>query len=111
MGPGPGLHNTPYAAFLHRDFRLLQVARFLTTFGLQMQSVALGWLVYDLTHQPLDLGLVGLAQFVPSASLSLLAGDVVDRVDRRRVIVACHVAYVAIALLLAYLARRPTLGT
>lgn len=54
-----------------------------------MQSVAIGWQVYDLTHRPLDLGLVGLAQFLPGLGLALIAGYVVDRYDRRSVLGLC----------------------
>ena len=54
-----------------------------------MQSVAIGWQVYDLTHRPLDLGFVGLAQFLPGLGLALIAGYVVDRYDRRLVLALC----------------------
>ena len=53
------------SAFAHRDFRLYQGARLFMTLGVQMQSVAVGWHVYSLTQRPLDLGYVGLAQFLP----------------------------------------------
>jgi MFS family permease len=57
-----------------------------------MQNVAVGWQLYSLTGSALDLGLVGLAQFVPTAVLTLVVGQVADRYDRRRVVVVCHVA-------------------
>ena len=49
------------AAFHYPNFRRYMAARFLTTISSEMQSVAVGWQVYELTHRPLDLGLVGLA--------------------------------------------------
>ena len=55
----PGL-----AVFNHTDFALYQVVRFCVVAGLEMQSVAVGWQVYEITRSPLDLGLVGLAQFL-----------------------------------------------
>jgi len=55
-----------------------------------MQSVAVGWQVYEITKKPLDLGLVGLAQFLPSILLFLVAGHVADRFNRRRVLVTCY---------------------
>src|SRR4029078_3161497 len=51
----------------HRPFALYWVSRVCSTVALQMQAVAVGWQMYDLTHNPLDLGLVGLTQFIPAA--------------------------------------------
>lgn len=67
-----------------RDFRLFMGGRLLSILSTQMQAVAVGWQVYDITHDPLTLGYVGLAGFLPIASLTLPAGDVADRFDRRR---------------------------
>ena len=50
-------------AFTHPDFVLFQIARFLIVAAVEMQAVAVGWQVYDITKRALDLGLVGLAQF------------------------------------------------
>src|SRR5215510_2770380 len=71
------------SVFRHRSFRLYWLARVGSVFAYQMQTVAVGWQVYDLTASPLDLGLVGLAQFLPSVALVLVAGHVADRSDRR----------------------------
>ena len=57
-----------------------------------MQTVAVGWQLYTLTGSALDLGLVGLVQFVPTIALTLVVGQVADRYDRRLVVVICHVA-------------------
>ncbi len=85
----------------HAGFRRLLVARFASVTASQMLSVAVGWQVYALTGRPLDLGFVGLAQFLPAAGLSVLGGHVADRFDRRRVVQACHasVALISLALL------------
>ena len=80
------------------------IARFCTTIAFHMQAVAVGWQMYELTGNPLDLGLVGLVQFVPSFLLVLVAGHVADRHDRKR-IVAAAMAVVGIASALL------TLGT
>ena len=61
------------------DFKRLMSARFLFTLGVQMQAVIIGWQVYRLTHDPLALGLIGLAEAVPALSLALYAGYIVDR--------------------------------
>ena len=67
----------------------------LSTLALQMQTVAVGWQLYALTGSALDLGRVGLVQFVPTVALTLVVGQVADRVDRRRVVGVCHVAEAA----------------
>ncbi len=82
----------PRAALRHRDFRLYLGSFFLSNLGAQMLGVAVGWQVYAVTHRPLDLGYVGLAQFVPAFGLSLLAGDAADRLDRSRIAAACDLA-------------------
>jgi len=61
------------------DFKKLMTARFFFTFGVQMQAVIIGWRMYDLTHDPLHLGLIGLAEAIPALSLALYAGYIVDR--------------------------------
>src|SRR5579859_6539917 len=81
------------AAFQFSGFRLYQIARFCIVFCTEMQSVAVGWQVYEITHRPLDLGLVGLAQFLPGIVLFLLAGHVADVFDRRKVLISCDVGF------------------
>jgi MFS family permease len=77
-------------AFTYPNFLLFQLARFFIVLAGEMQSVAVGWQVYEITKRPLDLGLVGLAQFLPGVFLFLVAGHAADRYDRRRVIVSCY---------------------
>jgi MFS family permease len=79
----------------HLDFRLFLSARFFSVLAGQMQSVAVGWHVYDLTHDPLALGYVGLVTFLPAIGFALVTGHVADRFDRRRVLLvtfACQAA-------------------
>src|ERR1019366_3375101 len=80
-------------AFTHPDFSLYQLARFFMVAGLEMQSVAVGWQVYEITKRPLDLGLVGLAQFLPGILLFLVSGHAADRLDRRRLLIACYAGF------------------
>src|SRR5262249_26884104 len=71
-----------------------------TTIATNMQAVAVGWQMYALTHNPLDLGLVGLVQFAPALFLLLVAGHFADRHDRRRIVSSAQaVAGIASALL------------
>ena len=76
------------------------VARFLTTCSSEMQSVAVGWQVYSITHRPLDLGLVGLAQFLPGVCLFLVAGHVADRIPRHKILQTCYLGFSVCSLLL-----------
>jgi len=76
----------------HAPFALFWSSRVLATLALQMQTVAVGWQLYSLTGSALDLGLVGLVQFVPTIVLTLIVGQVADRYDRRLVVVVCEVA-------------------
>ncbi|HEY4104079.1 MAG TPA: MFS transporter [Polyangiaceae bacterium] len=92
----------PFVAFRHRDFRLFQSGRFLSTVGTQMQGVAVGWQIYALTGQALNLGLVGLAQFLPAFLCAPFAGHAADRFDRRIVLVLCH-AWLTLCSLSLYL--------
>jgi MFS family permease len=77
------------AALGYRDFRLFLVIRFAAGAGQLMQSVAVGWQVYAITHQPLDLGYLGLVLFLPQILLSLVAGHAADRFERRSIIAIC----------------------
>ena len=92
--------------FAYPDLALYQIARFFIVAALEMQSVAVGWQVYEITKQPLDLGLVGLAQFLPGVFLFLLAGHTADRHDRRRLLNICYCGFVLCSGLLLLLALR-----
>src|SRR6267143_4143783 len=89
----------------HRDFGLFLGGRFASVLAAQMQWVANGWYLYDLTGDPMTLGWAGLAAFVPIALLTLPAGDLADRADRRLVLFAAHlIQALAAALLLGLVA-------
>ncbi|AND69946.1 MFS transporter [Dyella thiooxydans] len=88
------------ALFRHRAFVAFWFARIASGFGFQMLSVAVGWQIYAITGRALDLGLIGLAQFIPSVLLALPAGHVADQFERRRIVLLGQlVEFVAIALL------------
>jgi MFS family permease len=75
----------PPSALAHPDFRKLTLARFLLTFAMQVQTLVMAWQVYQIKHDPLYLGLIGLFEAVPAIGLALLSGDVVDRSDPLKV--------------------------
>ena len=87
-------------AFRYASFRRLVTARFLATVSSEMQAVGVAWQVYGLTGRPLDLGLVGLAQFLPGIFLFLLVGHVVDRFPRRRILIFSSAAFALCSLAL-----------
>jgi MFS family permease len=100
--PGPRDKDAPpptQSAFGLPSFRRYWIARLCGIVATQMQGVAIGWQVYDMTQRPLDLGLVGLAQFLPALCLTLITGHVADRYDRRRVLSVCTFVEALCALL------------
>jgi len=86
-------HRGGRAVFRYPSFVRYMGARLLTVLALQMQSVAVGWQIYEITHSPLALGLTGLAQFLPGILLFLLSGHAADRIPRRKLMVACFAGF------------------
>jgi MFS family permease len=87
-------------AFTYPDFTFYQLSRFFIVLATEMQSVAVGWQVYDITKRPLDLGLVGLAQFLPGILLFLVSGHAADRYDRRKVLMLGYAGFALCSSLL-----------
>jgi MFS family permease len=81
-----GKHDA-YAVLKVRDFRLFLTFRFFTTIAFQMQGLIVGWQMYELTKDPLALGLIGLAEALPNIATALFAGHAADRYNRKRIIV------------------------
>jgi MFS family permease len=97
-----------YAALRHRDFRWYILSLFAMTLASQLQAVVVGWQVYAITHDPLSLGLLGLAEALPFIAVALPAGYVADRWNRRTITV-CSLA-VSVACAAALLAFSATPG-
>ncbi|HLI84545.1 MAG TPA: MFS transporter, partial [Bryobacteraceae bacterium] len=94
--------------FRYPNFLYHSGARVLSVLGSEMQAVAVGWQIFGLTHRPLDLGLVGLAQFLPPVLLFTVAGNTADRVPRQRILqIAMGVYALASALLFGFTLRGP----
>jgi MFS family permease len=100
----------PLALKRHKPFALFWVMRVATTTAFFMQSVAIGWQIYDMTGNPLDLGLVGLVQFFPLVLLAVVVGQIIDRYDRRAIARACQIVKAACAIALALGSARGWLG-
>jgi MFS family permease len=92
-----------FRALRHRNFRLFWGGQLVSLVGTWMQSVAQGWLMHRLTDSPLMLGLLGFAQFIPVTMLSLWAGVLADRVDRRKMLLVTQSCALVQAVLLATL--------
>lgn len=84
----------------NRNFILFLLTRSCNVIGVQIITVAVGWYVYQLTRDPLDLGYIGLAQFAPSLALFLVAGYLLDKYDRRVTIVASNIIHLVVVFLL-----------
>jgi MFS family permease len=101
---GPeGPQTSARVAFHYPGFVRFQLARFCIVISTEMQSVAVGWQVYEITRRPLDLGLAGLVQFLPGILLFLVAGHVADRFERRKLIVLCYSGFALCSALLLFL--------
>lgn len=96
------MSSDPYAAIRIRDFRLYVTSRLFITLAMQMQGVIVGWQIYELTKDPLSLGLIGLAEAIPAITVSLYAGHLADVVERKKIIVACVSVLAACSATLVY---------
>jgi MFS family permease len=95
--PGAGALR---AVLSHGSFTRFLGARFAASFAVQMQTVAVGAQIYQLTHDPLDLGLIGLSQFLPFLVFVMLAGQAADRWNRKYIVLGCLVLELACGLAL-----------
>ena len=107
--PPPVATHDAYAALRHENFRWYIVSLFAMTLGSQLQAVVVGWQVYSITHDPLSLGLIGLAEALPFIAIALPAGYVADRWNRRAVSAASLAVLVGCSLALLILSARPGL--
>lgn len=100
---GGAVRHDPYRALRFRDFRLLLTGSSVAGFGQQMIAVALGWELYTRTNSALVLGWIGLAQVMPVILLSLPAGHIADRANRKRIMLGAQATLALAAGLLALL--------
>lgn len=102
--PNPEVaQHDPFAALRFRDYRLFTIGRLVLFVGLQMQTVAIGWELYERTGSAMALGGVGLAQVSPMIALTLIAGDVADRRNRKLTTLLAIVLLALCSLALAVL--------
>jgi MFS family permease len=91
------------AAFGYRDFRLYWISLFISNAGTWMQMTAINWLLYELTHSPIQLGMNGIFRAVPVISFGLFSGALADRYDRKRILLCTQITSALLALGLAVL--------
>jgi MFS family permease len=101
--------HDPYAALRHRDFRWYILSLFAMTAASQLQAVVVGWQVYSITHDPLSLGLMGLAEALPFIAVALPGGYLADRMNRRTLSVAALTVSAGCSLGLLALSASPGL--
>jgi len=77
----------PYAALRYKEFNIFLFIRFILVFGWSMQFIIIEWEVYNLTKDPLSLGLIGLAEVIPAISTALFAGHIVDQKEKKKLFV------------------------
>jgi MFS family permease len=81
-----------FSVLRRRNFFLYALATLLASFGAEILIVAIGWRIYEISHNPLDLGLVGLVQFLPNCLLVLVTGATADRYPRKTIVMLCMLA-------------------
>jgi MFS family permease len=101
--PPDGAVVSTFRALRHRNFRLWFFGQLTSLVGTWMQTIAQNWLVYQLTGSARDLGLVNFVGAIPLVPLTLYAGAIADRFEKRRVIFWCQASMMALAFLLATL--------
>jgi MFS family permease len=91
-----------FAALRVREFSYFVSFRFFVTIATLMQSVIVGWQMYSLTHNPLDLGLIGLAEAIPAILIALFAGHIADKYNRKTIILLSLITFLIGSLILFF---------
>ncbi len=94
--------HDPYAALRDGNYVLFALGFMCSSFGLQMMGMALGWEMYERTHDPLWVGAIGLARALPVVIMALPAGHIIDHFDRKRVLVLTQTGFAVASALLAW---------
>jgi MFS family permease len=98
----PTKKHDPFAALRFKEFRFYIFARFFLTTAVNFQAVCVGWQIYEITKDPLSLGLIGLAEAIPYILIALFAGYVVDHYDRRKILLTAISILVVASISLFY---------
>ena len=101
--PQPAQRPNTFASFRHRNFQLYFGGQLISVAGTWMQIIAQGWLVYQLSHSELELGIVGFASAIPSLLVSPWGGVLVDRLPKRNLLVVTQASAMLLAFILSLL--------
>ncbi|CAG5077076.1 MFS transporter [Parvicella tangerina] len=93
----------PYASLREREFKPYVIMRFALVFAWTMQFIVIEWEVYHLTKDPLSLGIIGLMEIIPALSIALFAGHIIDKSEKRKLLMICVFAFSSLSLALVYL--------
>jgi len=96
---------TAFPAFKYRNYKLYFTGQVISLVGFWLQIVAEGWLIFQLTHSPLWVGIIGAVSTIPSLFLSLIGGVIVDRMSKKKILIATQTAALVLALLLGFLVQ------
>ncbi len=91
--------HDPYAALRFKEFNIFLIIRFLLVFGWSMQFIIIEWEVYNITKDPLALGLIGLVEIIPAISMALFAGHIVDQKEKKKLFVYAIFAFLILSFL------------
>ena len=87
----------PYAALKFKEFNFFLIIRFLLVLGWSMQFIIIEWEVYNLTKDPLSLGIIGLVEIIPAISMALFAGHIVDQNEKKKLLVYAIIAFLLVS--------------
>jgi MFS family permease len=102
--------NDPYAALKIREFRSFMGVRFFLVFAWSMQFVVIEWEVYQLTKDPLSLGIIGLMEIIPAIGFALFAGHFVDKNERKKILLWSISSFIVVSFLLYFLIHSSNSG-
>jgi MFS family permease len=95
--------SSPFAAIRIVEFKNLMLGRFVFIMALRMMSTLVGWWIYELTHDPFAIGLIGLSEVIPAVSMALYAGHVIDLSEKRKLILKGVFFYFCCAAILLFI--------
>jgi MFS family permease len=99
----PSIKNDPFAAVKIVEFRNLLMGRFVFIMGLRMMGTLVGWWIYLLTNDPFAIGLIGLSEVIPAVSLALYAGHIIDKSEKKNLLIKGIIAYIIAAIILIFI--------
>jgi MFS family permease len=99
--------HDPYAVLRIKEFNFFLITRFFLTMGIQLQSVVVGWQIYELTHDVVSLGMIGLAEAIPFIIVSFFSGHVADTFNRKWIVLIFSSFLLLVTLFLLYVSLSP----